>query len=64
MNENSLVFHSLRHTMVTRLAQVGVPEPPYQEIVGHERQGVVQRVYFKEGHTLSQRSEAIEHFEI
>ena len=49
--------------MVTRLGQAGVPEPLYQEIVGHERQGVSQQVYFKEGHTLAQKKEAIEHFE-
>ena len=63
MKEAGLVFHSLRHTMVTRLAQAGVPEPLYQEIVGHERQGVSQQVYFKEGHTLTQKKEAIELFE-
>lgn len=64
MKESGLVFHSLRHTMVTRLAQAGVPEPLFQEIVGHERQGVAQQVYFKEGHTLAQKREAIERFEV
>lgn len=64
LKENGLVFHSLRHTMVTRLGQAGVPEPLYQEIVGHERQGVAQQVYFKEGHTLAQKQEAIEKFEV
>ena len=64
LKERGLVFHSLRHTMVTRLAQAGVPEPLYQEIVGHERQGVSQQVYFKEGHTLTQKQEAIEKFEV
>ncbi len=64
LKEDGLVFHSLRHTMVTRLAQAGVPEPLYQEIVGHERQGVAQQVYFKEGHTLAQKQEAIEKFEV
>ena len=64
MKETGLVFHSLRHTMVTRLAQAGVPEPLFQEIVGHERQGVAQQVYFKEGHTLAQKQEALEKFEV
>lgn len=64
LKESSLVFHSLRHTMLTRLAQAGVPEPLYQEIVGHERKGVSQQVYFKEGHTLAQKQEAIERFEV
>lgn len=30
IKEPSLVFHSLRHTMITRLGQAGVPEPIYQ----------------------------------
>lgn len=64
LKESGLVFHSLRHTMVTRLAQAGVPEPLYQEIVGHERQGVAQQVYFKEGHTLAQKQEGIERFRV
>lgn len=64
MKESGLVFHSLRHTMVTRLAQAGVAEPLFQEIVGHERQGVAQQVYFKEGHTLAQKRGAIEQFEV
>ncbi|ABG32580.1 integrase [Roseobacter denitrificans] len=64
MKEGGLVFHSLRHTMVTRLAQAGVPEPLFQEIVGHERQGVAQQVYFKEGHTLVQKQEALEKFKV
>ena len=62
MKESGLVFHSLRHTMVTRLAQAAVHEPLYQEIVGHEREGVAQQVYFKEGHTLAQKKDAIEKF--
>jgi integrase len=64
LKESGLVFHSLRHTMVTRLAQAGVPEQLYQEIVGHERQGVAQQVYFKEGHTLAQKQEGIERFRV
>lgn len=62
MKEPGLVLHSFRHTMVTRLAQAGVPEPLYQDIVGHEREGVAQQVYFKEGHTLAQKQEALEKF--
>lgn len=64
LKESGLVFHSLRHTMVTRLAQAGVSEPLFQEIVGHERQGVAQQVYFKEGHTLAQKREAVEKFKV
>lgn len=59
-----IVFHSLRHTMVTRLGQADVAEPVYQCIVGHARAGVTQQVYLREGFTLSQLSDAIEKFHI
>lgn len=62
MKECGLVFHSLRHTMVERLAKADVPEPLYQDIVGHERQGVTQKYYNKGGHTLTQMQDAIEKF--
>ncbi|MEO1607567.1 MAG: site-specific integrase [Pseudomonadota bacterium] len=64
MKEEGLVFHSLRHTMVERLAKADVPEPLYQDIVGHERQGVTQKYYNKGGHTLAQKQEALEKFEV
>jgi len=64
MKEDGLVLHSFRNTMITRLAQAGVPEPLYQDIVGHEREGVTQQVYFKAGHTLAQKQEALEKFEV
>jgi integrase len=63
LKESGLVFHSLRHTMVTRLSQADVPEPMVQEIVGHERQGVTQQVYNREGHTLAQKKDSIEKFD-
>lgn len=59
-----IVFHSLRHTMVTRLGRADVPEPIYQCIVGHARAGVTQQVYLREGFTLRQLSEAIEKFRV
>lgn len=58
------VFHGLRHTMVTRLAQAGIEEPIYQSIVGHERKGVTQQVYMREGYTLSQLQTAINLFAV
>ncbi|MFU8864642.1 MAG: site-specific integrase [Rhodobacterales bacterium] len=64
IKEPALVFHSLRHTMVTRLAQAGVAEPIYQCLVGHARDGVTQEVYMREGFTLRQLSEAIEKFAV
>ena len=59
-----LVFHSLRHTVVTRLGQANVPEPVIQCIVGHARSGVTQEVYLREGYTLDQLKDAIDHFAI
>ena len=60
IKEPGLVFHCLRHTVVTRLGQSGVPEPIIQCIVGHARHGVTQDVYLREGYTLGQLSAAIE----
>jgi hypothetical protein len=62
MKEPGLVFHSVRFPMVERLAQADVLEPLYQELIGHERQGVTQQVYNKSGHTLAQKKEAIEKY--
>ena len=64
IKEPGLVFHSLRHTVVTRLGQSAVPEPIIQCIVGHARSGVTQEVYLREGYTLTQLKEAIDKFEV
>ncbi|WP_246525589.1 site-specific integrase [Thalassovita aquimarina] len=60
MKEPGLVFHSLRHTVVTRLSQASVPEPIIQCLVGHARSGVTQEVYNREGFTLVQLQEAVD----
>ncbi|MEM9765790.1 MAG: site-specific integrase, partial [Pseudomonadota bacterium] len=54
LKDQSLVYHSFRHTMVTRLGHAGVAEPIIQSIVGHARSGVTQEVYLREGYTLAQ----------
>lgn len=54
------VFHSLRHTVNTRLLQAGVADPLVKSIIGHEQDGMTHRQYFKEGFTLQQRSEAMQ----
>jgi len=56
------VFHSLRHTLITRLSQADVPEPVVKAIVGHAQEGVTQQHYFREGYKLTQLSDAIEVF--
>lgn len=59
-----VVFHCLRHTMVTRLGQSGVAEPIIQCIVGHAREGVTQQVYLRDGFTLRQLRDAINQFAV
>ena len=62
LKKPGVVFHCLRHTMVTRLGRAGVPEPIFQCIVGHAREGVTQEVYLREGYTLTQLKDAIDKF--
>ncbi|WP_370462865.1 tyrosine-type recombinase/integrase [Ruegeria sp. PrR005] len=64
IKQPGLVFHSLRHTVVTRLGQANVPEPVIQCIVGHARSGVTQEVYLREGYTLTQLKEAIDELSV
>ena len=59
-----IVFHCLRHTMVTRLGQAGVAEPIIQCVVGHAREGVTQQVYLREGYTVQQLKAAIDQFNL
>lgn len=54
-----VVFHSFRHTLITRLSQSGVQEPIVKALVGHEQQGVTQTSYLGEGYRPSQLYDAI-----
>ena len=63
LKEPGLVFHSLRHTMVTKLSQNDVEESIVKAIVGHEQIGVTQKSYFKAGYKLEQLKVAIDKFE-
>lgn len=58
-----LVFHCLRHTMITRLAQAGVEEPLVKALVGHSQTGVTYSTYFKEGFLPAQLRDAINQFD-
>ncbi len=64
IKQQSLVFHSYRHTMVTRLGQADVPQPIIQSIVGHAPEGVTQEVYMREGYRMGQLRDAIEKYAI
>ncbi len=58
-----LVFHCLRHAMITRWAQTGVEEPIVKALVGHSQTGVTFSTYFKEGFLRTQLQEAIDRFD-
>ncbi|CVI54557.1 Site-specific recombinase XerD [Agrobacterium deltaense NCPPB 1641] len=60
LKSKTRVFHSLRHTVNTRLLQAGVADPLVKSIIGHEQDGMTHRQYFKEGFTLQQRREAMQ----
>jgi integrase len=58
------VFHSFRHTMITRLIQAEAPPEKAKCIVGHEQAGVTFQVYMRERYTLAQLKETIERFQL
>lgn len=60
LKSKTRVFHSLRHTVNTRLLQAGVPDPIVKAIIGHEQQGMTQQQYFKEGYKLQQLNAALQ----
>ncbi|WP_394689192.1 tyrosine-type recombinase/integrase [Hoeflea sp.] len=60
IKSKELVFHSLRHTVVTQLMRSGVDIAVVQALVGHTRQGVTHQNYFKQGYTVQQLNEAIQ----
>jgi integrase len=51
----SKVFHSLRHTFITALANANVLEYHIADIVGHEKKGVTGKVYSKATHIDAKR---------
>lgn len=63
LGNGGLVFHCLRHTMITRLAQAGVEEPLVKALVGHSQTGVTYSTYFKEGFLPTQLQDAINRFD-
>jgi integrase len=59
IKSEKLVFHSLRHTVVTQLSRSGVEQTFVKAIVGHQQAGVTQQVYFKAGYTVRQLSDEL-----
>ncbi len=62
MKEKGLVFHCLRHTMITRLGQADVPEGLWKALMGHAQTGVTYNSYFKQGFTVEQLHREINKF--
>jgi integrase len=62
LKEAGLVFHSFRHTMVTKLSRGDVAEGMVKAIIGHEQSGVTHTSYFKAGYSPEQLKAAINRF--
>jgi integrase len=62
IDEPGLVYHSLRHTVVTRLAQSDAPSEQMKAIVGHAQAGVTFNTYFKAGFLPAQLKAVIDRF--
>lgn len=62
MKQSTLVFHSLRHSMVTLLTQADVPDSRVKAIMGHSQVGVTHTSYFKSGFTTEQLKGEIDKF--
>lgn len=62
MKDAGLVFHSLRHTMATKLALADVPDTQVKVVLGHEQQGVTFSTYFH-GFRPAQLKAAIDKFD-
>lgn len=55
----SLVFHSLRHTVTNSLQRADVPQPIVQALIGHTRENMLGRHYSASGFELRQLREAL-----
>ncbi|MEH6644061.1 site-specific integrase [Sulfitobacter sp.] len=62
LKQDTLVFHSLRHSMVTLLSQADVPDSMVKALVGHGQVGVTHTSYFKTGFTVEQLKREIDKF--
>lgn len=63
IKSGDLVFHSLRHTVVTELSRKGVEQTFVKALVGHQQIGVTQKVYFKAGYSIRQLYEELSKLE-
>lgn len=63
LKSDTLVYHSLRTTMTTRLFQAGAPDAHVKAIVGHEQQGVTYQHYFRDGFLPHQLKATLDQFD-
>lgn len=62
LKQDTLVFHSLRHSMTTMLSRADVPDIMVKAILGHAQVGVTHTSYFKSGFTVEQLQREINKF--
>lgn len=62
MKDKGLVFHCLRHTMITRLLQADAPDAMVKALVGHSQVGVTHKHYATEGYKIDQLQREINKF--
>jgi integrase len=63
IKKQQLVYHSLRHTMATRLLQADAPEKHVPAIMGHSQTGMTYNTYFKDGFLPGQLKATIDLFD-
>lgn len=62
MKDKGLVFHCLRHTMITRLLQADAPDAMVKALVGHSQVGITHKHYATEGYKIDQLQREINKF--
>ncbi len=63
IKKRQLVYHSLRHTMATRLAQADASEKHVPAIIGHAQSGMTYSTYMKDGFLPAQLKLTIDLFD-
>lgn len=64
LKKPTLVFHSLRHSMNTQLAQKDVPDQLQKAVLGHAQSGMSYDTYFKDGFLPTQLRPVVNKFSL
>lgn len=59
IKNRTLVFHSLRHTVINNLQRADVPESIVKALIGHTREDILGKHYSSSGFRLQQLHEAL-----